>query len=252
MAISLLVFSIFAIGASASGRCRISHCLSYMLWHECVAKERHACWDGVVEIPPLWSTAQIQRSGFDSRRYQILWEVVDLERGSLSLVSTIEELLGRNTSGSGLESREYGRRDPSRWRIGTLYPQRLALTSPTSDGRSVGIVRSQTQVTDFFLYGEDRINYFTFFYFSVFLLYLPNFLLHLFPLASLSCLHFLAFFPRHHFYLVSLCSFLLFFMSPLHKYALWSCKLEPSLLAGRSSATTAARGFSRMLLLLCH
>jgi hypothetical protein len=32
-------------------------------------------------------------------------------RGPLSLVSTTEELLGSNSSGSGLESREYGRRD---------------------------------------------------------------------------------------------------------------------------------------------
>jgi hypothetical protein len=40
---------------------------------------------------------------------------VDLERVPLSLVSTTEELLGRNSSGSGLESREYGRREPSRW-----------------------------------------------------------------------------------------------------------------------------------------
>jgi hypothetical protein len=39
---------------------------------------------------------------------------VGLERGPLSLVSTIEELLGRKSSGSGLETREYGRRDPSR------------------------------------------------------------------------------------------------------------------------------------------
>jgi hypothetical protein len=37
-----------------------------------------------------------------------------LERGELSLVSTIEELLERKSSGSGLESREYGRRDRSR------------------------------------------------------------------------------------------------------------------------------------------
>jgi hypothetical protein len=41
---------------------------------------------------------------------------------------------------TGLEWREYGRRDPSRCPRGTLYPQNLALTSPTSDGRSVGIV----------------------------------------------------------------------------------------------------------------
>jgi hypothetical protein len=37
---------------------------------------------------------------------------VGLERGPLSLVSTIEELLRRENSGSGLESREHGRGDP--------------------------------------------------------------------------------------------------------------------------------------------
>jgi hypothetical protein len=39
---------------------------------------------------------------------------VDLERGPLSVVSTIVELLGRKSSGSGPEIREYGRGDPSR------------------------------------------------------------------------------------------------------------------------------------------
>jgi hypothetical protein len=73
---------------------------------------------------------------------------VDLERGPHSLVSTIEELLGRKSSGSGLESREYGRRDPSRWPRGTLYLQKLTLTSPTSGGRSVCMVRSRTQATE--------------------------------------------------------------------------------------------------------
>jgi hypothetical protein len=37
-----------------------------------------------------------------------------LERGPLSLVSTIEEVLGRKSSGFGLENLEYGRRDPLR------------------------------------------------------------------------------------------------------------------------------------------
>jgi hypothetical protein len=37
---------------------------------------------------------------------------VGLERGPLSLLITIEELLERKSSGSGLEIREYGRRDP--------------------------------------------------------------------------------------------------------------------------------------------
>jgi hypothetical protein len=58
------------------------------------------------------SWLQIQRSGFYSRRYQIFSEVVGLERGPLSLVSTMEELLGRNSIGFGLENREYGLRDP--------------------------------------------------------------------------------------------------------------------------------------------
>jgi hypothetical protein len=65
---------------------------------------------------------------------------VGLERGRLTLVSTTEELLGRKSSGSGLEKREYGRRDPSRSLRGTFYLQKLAPTSPTSGGSSVGIV----------------------------------------------------------------------------------------------------------------
>jgi hypothetical protein len=52
---------------------------------------------------------------------------------------------------SVLEIREYGRRDPSRWPRGTLHPQKLALTSPTSCGRSVGIVSLRTKATEFSL-----------------------------------------------------------------------------------------------------
>jgi hypothetical protein len=61
----------------------------------------------VVRVPGYISRGP----GFDSRRYQIFWEVVGVKRGPLSLVSTIEELLGRNSSGSGLENREYGHGD---------------------------------------------------------------------------------------------------------------------------------------------
>jgi hypothetical protein len=81
---------------------------------------------------------------------QISWKVVGLERGPLKLVSTTEKLLGRKSRGSGLENREYGRRDPSHWPRGTLYPQKLAVTSPTCGSRSVGIVRSWTQTMEFF------------------------------------------------------------------------------------------------------
>jgi hypothetical protein len=44
-------------------------------------------------------------SRFDSRRYQIFREVVGLERGPLSLVRIIVELLEWKSSGSGLENR---------------------------------------------------------------------------------------------------------------------------------------------------
>jgi hypothetical protein len=69
---------------------------------------------------------------------------VGLERGPLSLVSTTEELLGRKSSGSGIENRKYGRRDTSRLPRGTLYPQKV-------DGRLVGTVCSRTQGTEFSL-----------------------------------------------------------------------------------------------------
>jgi hypothetical protein len=48
-----------------------------------------------------------------------------------------------------LERREYGRRDSSLWPRGTLYPRKLALTSSTNGGRSVGTVRSLTQAMGF-------------------------------------------------------------------------------------------------------
>jgi hypothetical protein len=46
----------------------------------------------------------VRGPGFDSRPYQIFWEVVGLERCPLSLVMIVEELFQGN-SGSGLENR---------------------------------------------------------------------------------------------------------------------------------------------------
>jgi hypothetical protein len=82
------------------------------------------------------SCLQIQRSRFDSRRYHIFWEVVGLERGLLSLVSTYEELFGRWNSGSGLENWITAVGDRSPWlrdtplsaKIGTNFSdKRLSL-----------------------------------------------------------------------------------------------------------------------------
>jgi hypothetical protein len=111
----------------------------------------------ILLLQPLWSSGQsfwlqIQRSGFEYWRYRIFWEVVGLERGPLSLVSTIEELLKRKSSGFGLENRDYGHRDPLRWPRDIFYQQKLALTSLTSGGLSVGVVRSRTdEATEFSL-----------------------------------------------------------------------------------------------------
>jgi hypothetical protein len=49
---------------------------------------------------------------------------------------------------AGIERREYGRRDPSFKSRGTFCPQKLALISPKSGSRSVGIVRSRTQAME--------------------------------------------------------------------------------------------------------
>jgi hypothetical protein len=72
------------------------------------------------------------------------------KRGPLSLVSTTDELFVRTISGSDLENREYGRRDQSRWLRDSLYTQKLAITSPSSGGLSVGIARSRTEATERF------------------------------------------------------------------------------------------------------
>jgi hypothetical protein len=81
------------------------------------------------------------RSGgpeIDSRPYQIFWEARGLERSPLSFVRTIEELLEWSS----------GRGNSLRWPRNTLYPEKFALTSPTSGG-SVDIVRLRCKATEF-------------------------------------------------------------------------------------------------------
>jgi hypothetical protein len=106
---------------------RCSHMLTWSVSHWWCSNNKCTTWqifaqlNGMVSVigeihfasGSLWSSRQsswlqIHRSGFDSRRYQIIWEVVGLERGPLSLVSKTEDLLGRKNSGWDLENREYG------------------------------------------------------------------------------------------------------------------------------------------------
>jgi hypothetical protein len=73
--------------------------------------------------------------GFDSPHYQILWEV-GLERGPHGLVSTIEELLRRNSSGFDLaEITAAG--DPPRWLPDTPLSAKIG-TNFADKRRSLG------------------------------------------------------------------------------------------------------------------
>jgi hypothetical protein len=66
---------------------------------------------------------------------QLVWN------GVLSLVKINEELLERKSSGSGFRKQINGCGEPFRCQRKPLYPQNLALTSPTIGGRSVHISR---------------------------------------------------------------------------------------------------------------
>jgi hypothetical protein len=74
---------------------------------------------------------------------------VGLEQCSLSLVTTIEELLIRKSSSSGRKETDI----TAIWishadHATSLCPLKLALTSPTSGSHSVSIVHSQTKVIE--------------------------------------------------------------------------------------------------------
>jgi hypothetical protein len=73
---------------------------------------------------------------------------VSLERGPLSLVNTIEELLGIKSSGSGIETYITAAGIRRADHVAPLSAK-VGLTSPTSGCCSVGIVRSRTKATEF-------------------------------------------------------------------------------------------------------
>jgi hypothetical protein len=80
-------------------------------------------------------------------------KVVGLERGPLSLVSTTEELLDRKVAAPvyKTENTAVGIRHADH--VTPSIRKKLAITLPTSGGRSVGIVRSRSQIMEFnFLY----------------------------------------------------------------------------------------------------
>jgi hypothetical protein len=101
----------------------IRHQVKYWNIHAICFQEMSPYLDSLCGLVVRVPGYRYRGPGFDSRCYQIFWEIMGLERGPLRLVSTIEEPRERKSSSSGLESREYGRRDLSRWPRGTLYPQ---------------------------------------------------------------------------------------------------------------------------------
>jgi hypothetical protein len=78
-----------------------------------------------------------------------------LERGPLCLVSTTEELLDRKVAASvyKTENTAVGIRHADH----VVFPQKLAITSPTIGGRSVGIVRLRTQTMEFLLHAYNVV-----------------------------------------------------------------------------------------------
>jgi hypothetical protein len=73
-------------------------------------------------------------------RSRFFWEVVGLERGPLSLVSA----LGRKSSGSGPENENTAVGFRHADHVSPSIRKKLALTSPTSGSRSIGLVRSRS------------------------------------------------------------------------------------------------------------
>jgi hypothetical protein len=74
---------------------------------------------------------------------------MSLERGPLGLVRITEELLEWKSSASGSRKSRLTAVEILRLPRDTVYPQKLALTSPNSGGHTVGIVCLKAKATKF-------------------------------------------------------------------------------------------------------
>jgi hypothetical protein len=85
--------------------------------------------------------------GFDSRHYR---KSNGSGTGPLSLVSATEKLLESKSSGFRLETQNTAVGILHADHVALSIRKKLALTSLTSSGRSVGIVRLRTETIEFF------------------------------------------------------------------------------------------------------
>jgi hypothetical protein len=75
-----------------------------------------------------------------------------LERGRLSLVSTIEELLDRKVAAPVYKTENTGVGIRHADHVAPSIRKKLTITSPTSGGRSVVIIHSRTQTMEFIFF----------------------------------------------------------------------------------------------------
>jgi hypothetical protein len=116
-----------------------------------------SCFKCTVQRPPLWSNRQ--RFWLQFQRSRVRFPALpDFLRSTGSGTGPTQPVWGQLRSylsekvAAPVKKTEInGRGDSLRWPRNTLYQQRLALTSPTGGGRSVGIVRLRTTATEFSL-----------------------------------------------------------------------------------------------------
>jgi hypothetical protein len=132
------VYVIFVLNLHVPLEC-VSHAMLQSNACHCI----YLCLCGLVVRVPGYRSRGLGLIPFATRLSEKLWVCTGVHSASWVQL----RILGRKSSGFGLEIREYVRRDLPLCPCGTLYPQKLALTPSTSCGRSVGIVRSQTQAT---------------------------------------------------------------------------------------------------------
>jgi hypothetical protein len=115
--------------------------------------ERNGRLCGLVVIVPGYRSRDPGSIPGDTRFCEKYWVWNGVHSASwVQLSSYLEEKVA-----TSVKKIEITAVDPPRWLRDTLYPQKLALTSLTSSGRSVGIVRSRTKATELVRGSEYRL-----------------------------------------------------------------------------------------------